>query len=166
MYGLSNTTVNIHGAIGDYGYTDKTGIVYGISYTRSFNKLFSIETGVSFSDDKVELNSILPGVGEKIRDGNVKVISVPFYAKITFLKYFYADGGFSVDKQTNYLNNSAVKNQSGIGGGLGIGGQYSFGPITVFINPYFRQFSLINFAGTENNDLLETGLKFGAGYNF
>lgn len=68
VYGFNNNLVDIHGAIGDYGYYDKTGQSYGLSYTRSFTKLFSIETGLLYSSNKVQLSTI-GGYGERIYNG-------------------------------------------------------------------------------------------------
>jgi hypothetical protein len=163
VYGVSNTNVDIHGAIGDYGYEPETGFVYGITYSRAINKYFTIQTGVLYSDDKAELNYIEPGIGTIYQSGEVKTISIPLTARFTFLKYVYVDAGFSYDKETNYQGSSSVvNNQSGLGGEIGIGGQYTFSGITVFVNPYFRQYNITAI----NNNLYETGIKFGLGYKF
>jgi hypothetical protein len=163
VYGVSNADVNIHGAIGDYGYNPENGMLYGITYSRVINKYLSLETGFLYSDDKAELNYIEPGLGTIFQNGEVKSVSVPLIAKFTFLKYIYLDAGFSYDKQTNYNSNSPVVNdQSGLGSEIGIGGQFIFSGVTVFINPYFSQYNIT----VTNNNLYETGVKFGLGYSF
>jgi hypothetical protein len=162
LYGESTTNVDIHGAIGDYGYNPKTGTLFGITYTRMVNKLFSLETGLISSDDKVQLNSDLPGTYQGNHDGEVKALSIPLMAKFTFFKYLFADGGFLFDKQTNYTNSNVVGDQSGLGGELGVGAQFTFMRLRVFVNPFVRQYNITKF----NNNLLEDGVKFGLGYSF
>jgi hypothetical protein len=162
LYGFSTTNVNIHDVIGDYGYEQKTGVLFGIGYTRVINKFFSIETGVQYGDDKTILSTIVAGRGNIYYPGEVKVVSIPVFAKFTFFKYLYVDGGFLVDKQTNYTSNSVVNDQSGLGGEAGIGGQYFFGGLSIFVNPYIHNYAITR---TDNN-LYESGVKFGLGYSF
>ena len=159
VYGFAGNSVDIHGAIGDYGYNNKTGKTYGLSYTREINKIFSIETGLLYSLNKVQLSTIGPAGG--VYNQNLNMLSVPVYGKLTFLKYLYGQFGISFDHQTNYSYDHIVDNQSGVGLELGLGGKYDFGPLAVFVNPYFANH---RFYG--HNNLMEAGLKFGLGYNF
>jgi opacity protein-like surface antigen len=165
-YGTPATNVDIHGAIGDFGYNQKTGIVYGLTYTRELNRLFSLETGLLFAIDKAEESSIVPGRGNANADGNIKLISVPVLAKFTFFKYFYADAGTSIDKETNYTNTSVANDQSGLGFELGVGAQYALTHLIIFVNPYVKQYGAIRFDSGQNFNLLEDGFKFGIGYRF
>jgi len=162
LYGASATSVNIHGAIGDYGYNNKSGSLYGFTYTRSITGSFSIETGIIAGNDKVQLNSDQPGPYQGKHDGEVKVVSVPIIGKFTFVRFLFVDGGISLDKQTNYYNNSVLDDQSGLGAEAGIGGKIRLGPVSFFVNPYLRGYVITR---TRNN-LMETGVKFGLGYNF
>jgi len=162
IYGTNVTSVNIHGVMGDYGYNSKTGTVYGFGYTRKLIAGLSLETGLVFADDKTQESSIVPGSGHALNDGEVKMISVPVYLKLTFLRFLYVDGGFTLDKQTNLNSAGAIIDQSGLGTGFGVGGQVKLGPVSVFVNPYFSTFAITR---TRDN-LIETGFKFGAGYNF
>lgn len=159
VYGFNANMVDIHGAIGDYGYKDKTGQSYGLSYTRSFSSLFSIETGLLYSNNKVELVTIGPAGGQY--SGEIHMVSVPALAEITFLKYLYGEAGLVFDHQTNYKADGIVDSQSGIGVQIGAGGQYKFGPASVFVNPYYT-----NHRFNGRNNLEETGVRFGLGYNF
>jgi hypothetical protein len=163
VYGVSNADVDIHNAVGDYGYDSRAGMLYGLTYTRTLNNKFSIETGLIFSNDKIRSESILPGFGNRIVDGTVKSFSVPVYFKFAFFKYLYADMGMLIDKQTDYSDNSVVNDQSGLGFEVGIGGKYNIGRVSVFVNPYYR---LYGASSSSNNNLDEAGLKFGVGYNF
>ncbi|HEY9001690.1 MAG TPA: outer membrane beta-barrel protein [Mucilaginibacter sp.] len=159
VYGFNANMVDIHGAIGDYGYNDKSGQSYGLSYTRSFNKLFSLETGFLYSTNKVQLTTIGPAGG--IYNGEIHMVSVPVLAKWTFLKYLYGQCGVIFDKETNYTANDIVDDQSGVGIEIGLGGKYNLGPVSVFVNPYYANHRFYN-----SNNLMEAGIKFGLGYNF
>jgi hypothetical protein len=91
---------------------------------------------------------------------------VPVIAKFTFFKYLYADGGISVDKEINYPGNYLSLDQSGIGIEVGIGAQYTFSRVTVFVNPYFKNYGVVHFNSKQDFDLLENGFKFGLKYSF
>ena len=163
LYGINSDPVNIHDAIGDYGYETRSGTVAGVMYTRNIKKFFSLQTGLIYSYDPVELSTIEGGRGEFFHRGDVKALSIPVYAKLTFFKYFYFDSGLSGDIQTNYYqNNGAIRNQSGLGGELGIGVQVPLGPAAVFVNAYTRQYNITAY----DNNLNEFGVKFGVGLNF
>lgn len=162
QYGLNSAIVDIHGAVGDYGYDTKSGMNIGITYTRELTRHFAIETGMLFVNDNVQLKYIVGGLGEKTATGTVKLISVPVIAKLTFLNYLFADGGISLDEQTNYTNNNVVNKQSGLGFELGVGGKYSFNRFTIFVNPYLHGYAITRV----NNNLIESGVKFGVGIDF
>ena len=166
QYGTTSNSVDIHGAIGDFGYTGKGGTNYGITYTRNFSNSLSLQTGLILADDKAVLSSIQPGM---IIYQNVeyKLISVPVLLKYTFFKYLFIDGGLTVDFETNKQSNTLGSSQSGIGYELGFGGKYSFGHFTVFFNPYLQEHAAIPFKSTQQNfNLFDDGYKFGLGYSF
>ena len=161
VYVIDANLVDIHGAIGDFGYIAEDGQSIGINYIRSFTPVFSFETGLVYSTNNIRLSTILGPRGDIYYDGVVKMISVPLYARFTFFKYLYAQGGFMLDHQTNYAQNGVVNDQSWIGFEMGFGGKYNFGPISIFINPYFCRHAL-----NGRNNLVEAGAKTGIGYNF
>ncbi|MGZ3820743.1 MAG: outer membrane beta-barrel protein [Mucilaginibacter sp.] len=159
LYGIAANDGDNHGVKGDYGYSPQSGLAYGFSYTRNLTRSFSLETGLLYSINKVELHTSGPRGG--IFDQNSNLLSIPLYAKKSFLKYFFAQWGLSFDHQTNYSSGSIIDDQSGIGIALGIGGRYNIGQTSVFINPFFCRHAL-----NAQNNLVETGIKFGIGYNF
>ncbi|MBV8390766.1 MAG: outer membrane beta-barrel protein [Mucilaginibacter sp.] len=160
IYGFNTNSVDIHGAKGDYGYNDKNGKSFGVKYTRSFTKVFSLETGLLYSTNKVQSNTI-GSYGERTYNGEVHMLSVPVLAKWTFLKYLYGQSGVVFDHQTNYSAYHIVDDQSGVGIEIGIGGKYNFGPVSIFANPY-----ITNHRFYGRNNLMEAGIKFGLGYDF
>jgi len=161
VYGMNANLVDIHGAIGDFGYVAEDGKSIGINYTRNFTHVFSFETGLFYSTNNIRLSTIHGPRGDFYYDGVVKMISVPLYARLTFFKYLFAQGGLILDHQTNYAPYGVVNDQSGIGFEMGFGGKCNFGPISIFINPYFCRHAL-----NGRNNLIEAGAKTGIGYNF
>lgn len=157
--GFNTNLVDIHNVVGDYGYNNQTGQTYGLSYTRNITRIFSVESGLLYSVYKVQLKTIGPAGG--IYNRNLDMLSLPVYAKWTFLRYLYGQCGISIDHETNYSFDHIVNDQSGVGISFGIGGRYNFGPLAIFVNPYYTNH---RFYGS--NNLLEAGVKFGLGYNF
>ena len=166
-YGVAANDVNIHGAIGDYGYKPKSGTVIGFGFAHNLNNSFALETGLQYSSNKALLTSIVGGRGEISSGGRVKLVTIPIYGKYTFLKYLYVNAGFLVDFDFGYDNDSVVNEQMGIGAEIGVGGKYNFGPINLFINPFLQEHRLIGFnSNGRTNSLENAGVKFGVGYNF
>ena len=161
VYGSAANIVDIHGAIGDFGYSPESGIDFGLSYTRYLSKSFSLETGLLYSNSYIRLSSIQGPRGEIFYDGYVKMISVPVYAKFTFLKYLFLQGGILLDHQTNYARDGVINDESGVGIEMGIGWKYNIGRVSVFLNPFLAKHGTLN-----SNNLLEAGAKFGLGYDF
>ena len=159
VYGAAGNIVDIHNAIGDFGYTAQSGYQYGIGYTRNFSKSFSLETGLIYSESKIQLTTSGPGHG--IYNQNLDMVTVPLYADFTFLKYLYAQGGVLFDHETNYTSNHNLVDQSGVGIELGIGGRCNFGPVSVFVNPFLCRHAL-----NAQSNLMEAGARFGLGFNF
>jgi hypothetical protein len=166
VYGFSSTIVDIHNVIGDFGYENKTAFTAGFLYTKQINKILSVQAGLFFADDKTEETSDLPGLAGIKFDGDLKIVSLPIIAKFTFFKYLYADAGISFDDEINHSGNYSSLDESGIGIEMGIGGQYAFNRLALFINPYVKVYGTTHFNSKEDFNLLEGGYKFGLGYNF
>ena len=180
VYGTTSNDVNIHGAIGDFGYTGKGGSQFGLNYTHNFNHTFSLQSGIMFSNDNVQLNTLGPQynglfyTGNINQTGNIKLITIPVIAKVSFLKYLYVDAGLLADFETNYSSdgtdqaNKTATKQTGIGIELGLGANYNFGRWDIFVNPFTQVHAIARFSSgnTSNFNLLDAGFKFGAGYSF
>ncbi|HEY8781370.1 MAG TPA: outer membrane beta-barrel protein [Mucilaginibacter sp.] len=153
--------------IGGAGYQGKGETIYGLNYSRSLTKSFSIETGLEYSLNNVLLDYVdPPRPSFKPQDASIRMLSVPVYAKITFLKYLFADGGLIADFETDHHSDAIVSDQSGIGIGLGIGGKYNFKKMFIFINPFLQFHSIISFRNEGNGSLVDQGVKVGIGYLF
>ncbi|TSJ40902.1 porin family protein [Mucilaginibacter corticis] len=165
LYGIGSADVNIHGVVGDFGYQSESAHTFGLSYTRYINKIFSLEADLTLLSNNIKETSIMPGNPPPLYD-KIKMVTIPVLGKVTFLKYLYADAGFTFDFQTNYSSASVAPKQSGIGFQGDIGAKYTFGSITIFASPYFQYHSIVRFDKDSEFNLTNTGFKFGAGYNF
>lgn len=166
VYGTAENIVDIHGVKGDFGYNAGNAALFGLSYVRSLTGSFSIESGIIFSDNKTQLTSIQGGRGEFIYNEHIKMLSLPILLRRNFLKYFYFNFGLLTDIEVNYPNDGYALNQSGIGYEMNLGGQYNFNHFTVFAAPFFQAHGLIRFNDNNTGNLLDGGIKFGAGFNF
>jgi hypothetical protein len=165
MYGVGSADINIHSILGDFGYQSEGATIFGLGYTRNITKHFAVETGLTLADNKIRINSFSSGTTVTNYD-NIKLVTIPLLAKLTFLKYLYADLGLNVDFQTNYTTTSLAPDQSGIGVEAGLGGKYSFGPFMLFVNPFTQYHRIIKFNSGSKQELFNGGIKFGAGYSF
>ncbi|MES2375070.1 MAG: hypothetical protein V4553_00745 [Bacteroidota bacterium] len=150
----------------DASYESQSGNIFGITYAQKLNRSFSFETGINFTNSNVKESSF--GLGHTVNSyDNIKAVSIPALLKLSFLKYLYADFGFNISIQTNHTNYSLASNQSGIGCEGSAGAQYDLGKIKLFVAPYFQILSVGKFdRKASDEDLLNSGVKFGIGYNF
>lgn len=167
VFGIGSNAIGAIG-VGGPGYSGKGATIYGLNYSRSLTKSFSIETGLEYS-----INNVLWDYEDAYnpsftpQKGSISMLSVPVFANFTFLKYLYADAGVIADFETNYHPNSSITpDQSGIGLDLGIGGKYNFNRMTVFVNPFLQWHAVIAFQNEGSGSLLDAGIKFGIGYRF
>ena len=166
VFGTGSNGISAIG-IGGPGFSGKGVTIYGLKYSRSLSKSFSIETGLEYS-----VNNVLWDYKDAYdphftpQKVSIRMVSVPVSLKLTFLKYLYTNVGLIADFETNQHSDSITPNQSGIGLGLGIGGKYDFDRMTVFVNPFFQLHTIVAFQNEGNGTLYDTGVKFGIGYRF
>lgn len=154
------------GWLGDMGHTGKGGKLYDLKYARQINKFFSIETGLEYSINKIETVTFPDGMNH-YKESNIKLLSIPIYGDITFWKYFFVNAGPTIDFELHRQTSESTYNQSGIGFGLGIGGRYTLKNFTVSLNPFYQKHLILRSKkGAYHENLYESGIKLGLGYNF
>lgn len=159
VYGAVANSVDIHGVIGDFGYNNRSGYEFGLNYFYDLGHSFAIGTGLVYSENEIQLTTIGPAHG--IYNQTIAMVTIPVYARYSFLKYLYAQGGLTADHQLNYSGNGDIRDQSGVGIELGVGGRYSFGSGSIFVNPFFCRHGI-----NASMNLMDAGVRFGIGYNF
>jgi opacity protein-like surface antigen len=140
---------------------------FGIRYTRNFNNSFSVETGLDYSANKIESTPAFTGQQMPSSQHNIRMVSVPLYGNLTFLKYLFVNAGVIFDLETDKdaSKSRGINSQSGVGYGLGAGAKYDFSKVTILVNPFFQKHAVV----TTNNHperIAELGVRMGVGYNF
>jgi len=154
------------GWLGDMGHSGKGGKLYDLKYARQINKFFSIESGFEYSINKIETVTFPDGMNH-YKESNIKMLSIPVYCDLTIWKYFFLDAGPTIDFELHRQTSESTYNQSGIGFGLGIGGRYTLKNFTVSLNPFYQKHLILRSKkGAYHENLWESGIKLGLGYNF
>ena len=147
-----------------------SGPHFGLSYNRRIHKGLSLEANYIFVSEKAQYTYSQGTDTHYVSNGSVNMLWLQVLCKYTFYKYFFIDGGFSADVQTNYQDAMQMYEQSGVGLEAGFGAKITTGHITFFVNPYLHRHSIIIIKSSSetywNHKLDETGIKLGIGYNF
>lgn len=141
---------------------------FGINYTRFLTTKFALKTGVSYVANTFEVRGAPMGTPLPTRVERLDVLSIPLEIEFYFWKYLFANGGLGVDIDVSgtTTGHDALDNQTGLGVGLGIGGQYMFdNGLRLFANPFIRQYATLKFE-KDHHKLSHVGLKLGVGYRF
>jgi len=148
------------------GHTGEGAKLYELKYSRQINRFFSIESGLEYSINKIETVSFPDGMNH-YNESNIKMLSIPVYGDLTIWKYFFLDAGPTIDFELHRQTSESTYNQSGIGFGLGIGGRYTLKNFTISLNPFYQKHLILRSKkGAYHENLWESGIKLGLGYNF
>ncbi len=136
----------------------------GADLRRMFGDHFSIETGLSYSQ-QYYYTSPAPGIPGEDRPGSFGLVSLPLTARLDFLKWFFADAGAVLSLGTGVMG---VDNMSGLGATVGAGFQYNFkSDVFIRVRAYASQHGLVHFSPEEYPQaLFNSGVTLGAGYRF
>lgn len=175
FYGFaSNELIRSANLDGAPSYKGKGATIIGVTYQRTIYKSLSLETGLEYSENKIEItpvyypeNHMYPSKNAPAQKVSVNMITIPVYANYTFFKYFCANAGVLIDFENSRSDYPKTSDQSGIGFGAGIGGQYTFQSFTLFVNPMIRFHAVIaNEKENHHQHITESGMKIGIAYNF
>jgi hypothetical protein len=167
-YALSNPEPVYNRSLdGGAGYRAVASNSFGLRYYAKSSKIVTLETGVDYSQFHFKLdyvdnpNTVIPD-----KQQTAKLISIPVYAHLTFLKYLFINGGVLIDTEIKHKNN--IDKQSGLGFGLGVGLKYHYNKINIFINPFLERHAFLGFnnsPGTRQS-MINPGGRVGLGYSF
>ena len=138
--------------------------VAGLNYLYQLTNVLEFETGIEYANHNFYISSTDPLIDADGIKTNISVINIPLSLRINFARYFFINGGLNMD--INSSKSEYIDSQTGIGGHIGLGIKYDshFG-ISVFVNPYFKAYSLLPFTAADNHQrLMESGLRFGLMY--
>ncbi|UTM21794.1 hypothetical protein [Dyadobacter chenhuakuii] len=169
-YSLSNPEPVYNRSVdGGAGYKAVASNSFGLRYFVKSNKIITLETGIDYSSFHFKLDYVgIPDIAIPDITQSIKVISVPVYAHLTFLRYLFVNGGLLFDLEID-KKVSDIDKQTGIGLGLGIGLKYKYRKVNVFLNPFFQRHGVVGLgkqdSGTRQS-IINPGGRIGIGYSF
>ncbi len=145
---------------------------FGLLYNKKISKRFRLETGLNYISSDANVTHYCHcdpprncGASPTKKIDQLQLITIPITLIAEFGDYFYINGGFLLDFQTN--KPKYLTSQSGIGAVLGVGGKYDYQNFTFFINPELKFHRLIGFENEKYPEFLGSfGAKIGIAYNF
>jgi len=152
---------------GGASYSGDGFYAVGITYQIPITSRLNVETGFEFSKHSILVTpEFFPGMDRTPYKSKFNLSSIPITVNMDFLKYFFVNGGCSLDLDTNI--SSPIDSQTGLGAILGVGIKYDFKfGGTIFVNPYLRCHSLVPFSpGHYHQRLSDSGVRIGFVYNF
>ena len=147
---------------GSVGLDLDIGITAGFQYGRRLNDKLSLETGITWYKNQVNVTpSHVPGNDMTTKNYDIQLLYVPIFLKVNVFKRFYLNGGLIGDM--DITKDKFITNQSGIGAGAGLGAEFSIAKkLMMQINPYVNLHGII----LTNNEkyperVFDTGFKIG-----
>lgn len=136
----------------------------GIRVRRFVGEWFSLETGLSFSEQKYTMHSApIPDVD--VTSGRFGLLTVPAVARVDFLKFLFVDAGVVAGLQ---LGDYGDDDLSGLGVTAGLGVSYRFeSDMILTARAFANQHALVHFTAEEYpHTLFNSGITIGIGYRF
>ncbi|TCC98033.1 outer membrane beta-barrel protein [Pedobacter psychroterrae] len=138
---------------------------YGIQYAYDLNGV-QLETGLHYliQDVDLEFTSSPNGtqIPKVITPHQFKLLSIPVGFRVNFLKYLFFNGAALIDIE---VENTGVRNQSALGGSVGVGANYFFkNNIGIFVNPQIAHRALRYFKENSHQKYVERNISFGLAY--
>ncbi|WP_423128172.1 hypothetical protein [Gaoshiqia sp. Z1-71] len=168
VYGYANNDVyRVNELDGAAGYHGKSSYLIGLNYQKALVSSLWFETGLEYSRNKIEITPAPnPEIDLTARQTTAELLTIPAYGNLSFLKYFFVNGGLLLDFDIK-LPEQSIDSQTGIGFGFGIGGEINIKQLHFFANAFLKNHAVIAFDKERNQQhLVEDGLKFGIGYSF
>lgn len=156
---------------GGADYRGKSFYSFGVSYVHPIRSWLAVESGVEYSNHTITVDPMdIPNSDMDFLsyDKSVSLISIPVTARVSFLNYFFVNGGFILDLDT--ASSSPIDSQTGFGILYGIGATYSLSNgIGAFVNGYYKSHALAPLEADSNSyrwRLNEVGVRVGITYSF
>jgi len=161
-----NELVVDNNLIGGPSYEGEGSYLIGLRYARTVYRMIALETGIDYSVNKIKVKPAT-GIDASAKDTKIKMLSVPIYGNVSFLKYFFVNAGAIVDFELNRTTLQLTDEQSGVGLGIGIGTKYRISGFAISLNPFLEKHAVIPFNKEEHQQrVMEFGVRFRLGYEF
>ncbi len=162
-YGIGNgslfTFTKMDGG-GSYDGKSLTNIGFNYNYSLK-KKNWYLETGLNYLVYKYTLTADYPPGFQRLWDYTKNLISVPVKLRYEAGKYIFFNGNLYLDID---VSKRYSRELSGIGAGVGMGGQYYFNnKVGIYINPQLDLRNIASLSGSPYK-LLGTSVAFGLSY--
>lgn len=137
---------------------------FGIRYLIKGPKALGFETGIEYS--RFQFRRTHPLIEYHHETANL--ITIPLFVNVTFLKYFYVNGGLLIDSEFGKQQHQ-IQKQSGLGFGAGLGARFSHRNLSFFINPSLASHAFLPFTkqnASVRQNIFTHGWRAGIGYTF
>ncbi|HLS96762.1 hypothetical protein BC792_10197 [Sphingobacterium allocomposti] len=176
LYGQTITDTNVH--FGMAGNTlhrfqsvdgggsgeDRLSYLAGVQVGFGLTEKLTLVSGIDYARHNLTVVSA-PMPEQRSTDGHITTLSFPLGIKWNIGRWFFIQGGPSLDVQPTKWE--AVDNQNGIGLYAAIGGRYALGKWSLSLTPSVKQYALISFGdGSYPQRLLTAGALLAVGYEF
>jgi len=133
----------------------------GITYIQPLIASLELEMGLEYSKHTI----LASPDGVSFRNAKFTLVNIPVALRVNLFKYIFVNTGVFLD--IDKMSDGPIESQKGIGGLFGVGLQYDFDVgVSIFVNPYFKLHSLIQFTPVDNHQQIrESGLRFGLTYD-
>ncbi|MGF1924065.1 MAG: hypothetical protein ACQUHE_07785 [Bacteroidia bacterium] len=130
---------------GSYEGKSLTNIGFNYSYALK-NKNWHLEIGINYLVYKYTASTFLPPGPRRSWEETKNLISLPVRFRYEAGKYIFFNGNLYLDID---VSESYGRGLSGIGSGIGLGGQYYFNNnLGVYVNPQFDVRNIASFSGS------------------
>lgn len=146
IFGGGATRLAQYDGFGSYHF--QKGYKIALHYSYQLKDNFRITSGLQHQEQWMQSRNLSTTGELRTRDIKVETINIPFYANLTFLKYFFIEGGPLLNIQTN--KPYGVDQQTGIGFSGSLGAQYSIKKISFFVKSQGQIQTLIIFNGNSS----------------
>lgn len=134
----------------------------GFTYHRQLARIVKLETGLSYYSNSIDVTPAPnPSVERTTTSHPLRVVYVPVFVRLDVLKHFFINGGLIAD--LDVTKNSYINSQSGIGTGIGIGGEFNVSKkIAININPYMNFHGMfLTKSETYPERIVDSGIRLG-----
>ena len=140
----------------------------GATFYRQLGERLKLETGLFYHYNQlVQTSAFMPDVPQTSTQHDVHLLYLPVFLRFYFSDHFFVTGGplldIDISNSMGLSSNNLLSKQSGLGAGLGIGGELAIHPdFYVQLNPYLNLHGGLTIKGDDHPErILDAGIKIG-----
>ncbi len=168
MAGLGSASVQRASLEGGPSFDLQNNFELGVNYYRQIGGRLKIETGIVYHYNQlIQGRESTPDAPQVTTQYDIHLLYLPAFLRVNLSEHFFISGGALVDiDMSNNLNlpsSRALSSQSGLGFGLGVGGEVlMFRALYLQLNPYLNLHAALP-VNEESHPgrIMDTGIRVG-----